>query len=60
MFSYSNSVLGENGDEGAKLSTRRTDALYLEAMLRQQKKEDARRDLDYEHSFQPELTAKWA
>jgi len=37
-------------------STRRTDALYLESILRQQRRQAKLRDKEDEHSFQPDLS----
>jgi hypothetical protein len=60
----SNNVNGHGGDRSARSasassarsSTRRTDALYLESILRQQRREAKLRDLEDEHSFQPDLS----
>lgn len=52
----SSSGRARSASQSSRTSTRRTDALYLESILRQQRREARVRDLDDEHSFQPDLS----
>jgi hypothetical protein len=45
-----------SASQSSRTSTRRTDALYLESILRQQRREARVRDQEDEHSFQPDLS----